>query len=63
MIFAYLDPVTGSALIQAALGAMAAVGLGWQYVRKGYRTIWGKLHSNTTNPEPASEPPVLPHTE
>jgi hypothetical protein len=34
MIFGYLDPVTGSALVQVALGALAAIGLGWQYVRK-----------------------------
>lgn len=35
MIFAYLDPVTGSAIVQVLLGALAVVGLGWQYVRKG----------------------------
>jgi hypothetical protein len=34
-IFAYLDPVTGSALIQMLLGALAVAGLGWQYLRKG----------------------------
>ena len=34
-VFAYLDPVTGSALIQMFLGALAVAGLGWQYVRKG----------------------------
>jgi hypothetical protein len=34
MIFGYLDPVTGSALVQVGLAALAAIGLGWQYVRK-----------------------------
>jgi len=39
MILGYLDPVTGSALLQVALGALAAIGLGWQYVRKAFRTL------------------------
>jgi len=43
MIFGYLDPVTGSALIQVALGALAALGLGWQYMRKGARTLFARF--------------------
>jgi len=39
MIFGYLDPVTGSALLQVGLAALAAIGLGWQYVRKAARTM------------------------
>lgn len=39
MIFGYLDPVTGSAIIQVLLGALAVAGLGWQYVRKAFNTL------------------------
>ena len=39
MILGYLDPVTGNALIQIGLAAMAAIGLGWQYVRKAFRGV------------------------
>lgn len=46
MVFGYLDPVTGSALLQAGLAALAAVGLGWQYVRKGSRAVWAKVRKN-----------------
>jgi len=40
MILGYLDPVTGSAIIQVLLGALAVVGLGWQYVRRGFNTLF-----------------------
>lgn len=40
MIFGYLDPVTGSAILQVLLGALAVLGLGWQYVRQAFRTIF-----------------------
>jgi hypothetical protein len=43
MIFGYLDPVTGSAIVQALLGALAVVGLGWQYMRRGARSLWSTL--------------------
>jgi hypothetical protein len=39
MIFGYLDPVTGSAIVQVLLGALAVAGLGWQYVRKAFNTL------------------------
>lgn len=33
-VFAYLDPVTGSALAQLALGIAAAVSLGYHFLRR-----------------------------
>jgi hypothetical protein len=50
MIFGYLDPVTGSALVQVALGALAAIGLGWQYIRKGIRDLAARFRGETTKP-------------
>lgn len=50
MIFGYLDPVTGSALVQVALGALAALGLGWQYVRKFGRTLSARLRGEVVAP-------------
>lgn len=50
MIFGYLDPVTGSALVQVALGALAAIGLGWQYLRKGTRDVMARFRGETTDP-------------
>ena len=50
MIFGYLDPVTGSALVQVALGALAALGLGWQYVRKGSRDLLARFRGETAEP-------------
>ena len=52
MIFGYLDPVTGSAIMQVLLGALAVVGLGWQYVRKGFLTFFNR----TPKTEPEKEP-------
>jgi hypothetical protein len=43
MILGYLDPVTSSAIFQVLLGALAAAGLGWQYVRKGWNTMLAKI--------------------
>jgi hypothetical protein len=40
MTFGYLDPVTGSAIMQVLLGALAVAGLGWQYVRKAFNTLF-----------------------
>lgn len=34
IVFAYLDPVTGSALAQVALGIAAAVSLGYHLLRR-----------------------------
>ena len=45
-VLAYLDPVTGSALLQAVHAALAAIGLGWQYVRKATRTVWNALRGD-----------------
>ncbi|GEM_PF-4011050 len=43
LVLAYLDPVTGSALVQVLLGAAAVIGLGYQYIRKGLQSVWAKL--------------------
>ena len=42
-IFAYLDPVTGGALLQVLLAAAAAVGLGYQYMRRGFRLLMNRF--------------------
>ena len=47
-VFAYLDPVTGSALFQILLGAAAVVGLGYQYVRRAINTVWAKIRGAET---------------
>ena len=51
MIFGYLDPVTGSAIMQVLLGALAVVGLGWQYVRKGFLTMFNRTPKTESEPE------------
>ena len=43
LVFGYLDPVTGSALVQILLGAAAVIGLGYQYFRKGIRSVWARI--------------------
>ena len=43
LTFAYLDPVTGGALMQVVLGAMAVAGLGYQYIRKGAKTLFSRF--------------------
>lgn len=48
MTFAYLDPVTGSALLQVGLGVLAAAGLGWQYVRKFTRTLVARFRGESS---------------
>lgn len=53
MIFGYLDPVTGSAIMQVLLGALAVAGLGWQYVRKGFNTLFRR--DTHTDSEPQAE--------
>jgi len=55
MIFGYLDPVTGSALVQVALGALAAIGLGWQYIRKGIRDLSARFRGEANEPAVAAE--------
>jgi len=42
-ILGYLDPVTGSALLQVLLAAAAAVGLGYQYIRRGFRSMMNRF--------------------
>jgi hypothetical protein len=63
MIFGYLDPVTGSALLQVGLAALAAVGLGWQYVRKFAKTLGARLQGESAiEPAPAGEAIVETNT-
>ena len=57
MIFAYLDPVTGSAIMQVLLGALAVVGLGWQYIRRGFNTLFNRTREPEAEPESESTTP------
>jgi hypothetical protein len=45
-VFAYLDPVTGGALLQVFLGGLAALTLGYQYVRKGLAKLTSRLRGD-----------------
>lgn len=51
MIFGYLDPVTGTAIMQVLLGALAVVGLGWQYVRKAFNATFRRGQTTDSKPE------------
>jgi hypothetical protein len=51
LVLAYLDPVTGSALLQVLLGAAAVVGLGYQYIRKAFNTMWAKVRGTESQPQ------------
>jgi hypothetical protein len=42
-ILAYLDPVTGNALLQVLLAAAAAIGLGYQYIRRFIINLMSRL--------------------
>jgi hypothetical protein len=53
-VFAYLDPVTGSALLQMLLGAAAVVGLGYQYIRKAVNTVLARIRGTEAQPQPES---------
>lgn len=55
MLFAYLDPVTGSALAQLGLAALAVAGLGWQYVRKGFRWVAGRVSPKAPDAETTTD--------
>ncbi len=50
-VFAYLDPVTGGALLQVLLAAAAAVGLGYQYIRRFFKSVVARF----SGPTPAEE--------
>ncbi len=54
LVFAYLDPVTGSALFQILLGAAAVAGLGYQYIRKAVNTAWAKIRGTEAQPQETS---------
>lgn len=56
MIFGYLDPVTGSAILQVLLGALAVLGLGWQYVRKAFNTVFRRELPRDNEPEGEKAP-------
>lgn len=55
MIFGYLDPVTGNALLQLGLAALAAVGLGWQYVRRAFRSLVARVRPRDQAKETLTE--------
>jgi len=54
--FAYLDPVTGSALFQILLAVAAAAGLGYQYIRRGFSVLKERLFPTKKTEEENSEP-------
>ena len=54
-ILAYLDPVTGSAIVQMLLGALAAAGLGWQYLRKGTNDFMARFRKEDVTEVDAKE--------
>jgi hypothetical protein len=56
LVLAYLDPVTGSALVQVLLGAAAVIGLGYQYIRKGLQTVWSKVRRNAPETQGETTP-------
>jgi len=55
-VFAYLDPVTGGALLQVLLAAAAAVGLGYQYIRRGFKNLKSRFLTPKTAPEEEPAP-------
>ena len=55
-IFAYLDPVTGGAILQVLLAAAAAIGLGYQYIRRGFNVLKERLFPAKETEEENSEP-------
>jgi hypothetical protein len=57
-ILAYLDPVTGSALLQILLGAAAAVGLGWQYLRRWFRSLMSHVKGGESFSPPEDTVPT-----
>jgi hypothetical protein len=58
-IFAYLDPVSGSALLQILLGVAAAVGLGWPYLRRWFRSLTGHIRSRGSFDSPEDTAPAV----
>lgn len=61
--FAYLDPVTGSAIVQVLLGALAVIGLGWQYVRRAFRMAWSRISGESVPRETSAVVDVEPSEE
>jgi hypothetical protein len=58
LVFAYLDPVTGGALLQVLLAAAAAVGLGYQYIRRFFRSMKDRFVPAKADEEKAPTSPV-----
>jgi hypothetical protein len=56
--FAYFDPGTGSLLIQALVGGMAAVVVFWGNVKAYARTLFTKGKATLPDEESAQEPDV-----
>ena len=48
LVLAYLDPVTSGAIMQVLLGALAVVGLGYQYIRKGAKSLLARIRPQTS---------------
>lgn len=50
-ILAYLDPITGGALMQVVLGGLAAVGLGYHYLRRRANSLISRFRSQESSDE------------
>ncbi len=57
-VFAYLDPVTGGALLQVLLAAAAVVGLGYQYIRRFFKSVVARFSAKPVEEEKAPSTPV-----
>jgi hypothetical protein len=61
-IFAYLDPLTGSVILQALLATLAALSLSYHILRRRIKILFSKIRSrNNTDLEteprsPANDP-------
>jgi len=57
-VFAYLDPMTGSTLMQILLGALAAVSVGYQVLRRRAGDLWIRFRRSPSNDEADESAPV-----
>lgn len=50
-VIAYLDPMTGSTLMQILLGALAAISVGYQVLRRRAGDLWLRFRKAPTTSE------------
>lgn len=53
--YAYLDPGTGSIILQAIVGGIAAVSVGFAAARHQLKAFFSKLFGKNSNPEDHKE--------